>query len=307
MGDRLSSNQAHALPQAERALLPRPGDSFLVAGTDGVGTKLKLAFELGKHDTIGIDLVAMSVNDIITSGAKPLFFLDYFATGKLDVDQAEAVRADPGPWTLARVPCTGFAVWQAAQRLRCVACTDRLLRMGAGGEGHRGGLQAERLRAAGRRGAAAPVLFVNFSEQPGVALCPMLMHPAQWMRCVLYLCCSLHRGCVRLWRLPGQRAATHPLTCGARAGLAHTAQTAEMPGFYAAGEYGVAGFAVGAVARDAVIDGARIAEGDVLLGFPSSGVHSNGFSLVRKVLEVLLCLLCRTAWMHSSTNHHRML
>ncbi|XP_047342046.1 phosphoribosylformylglycinamidine cyclo-ligase, chloroplastic/mitochondrial-like [Impatiens glandulifera] len=147
------------------------GDSYLVAGTDGVGTKLKLAFESGIHDTIGIDLVAMSVNDIVTSGAKPLFFLDYFATSRLDVDLAEKVI----------------------------------------------------------RG------IVDGCQQSD---------------------CTLLGG-----------------------------ETAEMPGFYADGEYDLSGFAVGIVKKEAVIDGKNITSGDVLIGLPSSGVHSNGYSLVRRVLD----------------------
>ncbi|KAK5783789.1 Phosphoribosylformylglycinamidine cyclo-ligase, chloroplastic -like protein [Gossypium arboreum] len=146
------------------------GDSFLVAGTDGVGTKLKLAFETGIHETIGIDLVAMSVNDIVTSGAKPLFFLDYFATSHLDVDLAEKVIKG----------------------------------------------------------------IVDGCQQSDCAL------------------------------LGGE--------------------TAEMPDFYAKGEYDLSGFAVGIVKKDSVIDGKNILAGDVLIGLPSSGVHSNGFSLVRRVL-----------------------
>ncbi|GJX62765.1 phosphoribosylformylglycinamidine cyclo-ligase, chloroplastic/mitochondrial [Tanacetum coccineum] len=146
------------------------GDSYLVAGTDGVGTKLKLAFETGIHDTIGIDLVAMSVNDIITSGAKPLFFLDYFATSHLDVDLAEKVIKG----------------------------------------------------------------IVDGCKQSDCAL------------------------------LGGE--------------------TAEMPDFYANGEYDLSGFAVGVVKKDSVINGKNISVGDVLIGLPSSGVHSNGFSLVRRVL-----------------------
>ncbi|CAI0427596.1 unnamed protein product [Linum tenue] len=147
------------------------GDSYLVAGTDGVGTKLKLAFETGIHDTIGIDLVAMSVNDIVTSGAKPLFFLDYFATSHLDVDLAEKVI----------------------------------------------------------RG------IVDGCQQSDCAL------------------------------LGGE--------------------TAEMPDFYAEGEYDLSGFAVGIVKKESVIDGKNIVAGDVLIGLPSSGVHSNGFSLVRRVID----------------------
>jgi phosphoribosylformylglycinamidine cyclo-ligase len=146
-------------------------EPVLVSGTDGVGTKLKIAFALNRHDTVGIDLVAMSVNDVLTSGAEPLFFLDYFAAGTLDVNQAEQV-------------VSGIA-----------------------------------------EGCA----------QAG---------------------CTLLGG-----------------------------ETAELPGFYAKGEYELAGFCVAVAERSQLIDGKRIQPGDVVLGLPSSGLHSNGYSLARAVLD----------------------
>jgi phosphoribosylformylglycinamidine cyclo-ligase len=156
------------------ALFELPIDKYkkpvLVSGTDGVGTKLKLAFAMDRHDTIGIDAVAMCVNDIVVQGAEPLYFLDYLATGKVYPEKIEAI-------------VKGIA---------------------------------------------------DGCEQAG---------------------CALIGG-----------------------------ETAEMPGLYQEGEYDIAGFSVGIVEKDQIIDGSKIEPGDILIGLPSSGMHSNGFSLIRKVL-----------------------
>lgn len=226
------------------------GDSYLVAGTDGVGTKLKLAFEMEKHDTIGIDLVAMCANDVVVCGAKPLFFLDYYATGKLDVDVAEQV-------------VKGI-------NAACVEIGALLL----------GGETAEMpgMYSRGEYDVAGKILPPRSMWMPPQS--PGLIVAALRAIALLPRHCYEHWSWLKRSTSVPQLPACEPAQ---RLENHHSRHLLHSPPQTHKNSATAAGFAVGSVKKSEVVTGEDIAPGDVLIGMPSTGVHSNGFSLVRKV------------------------